>query len=141
MNPEALLGHFVSNYHGTALTTTNDAWASEISIMQKALQPWKDESGQVIFEYDIPRLGKRIDVVLLLRGMIFCLEFKKCFCWSPDVVKNSLRGGKQQYKCKDCDLQFSGSFRRDKSQAFSEYIESKQTLKQLAEKYGVSVNT
>lgn len=30
----------------------------------------------LIFEYNIPRLGKRIDVVLLLRGIIFCLEFK-----------------------------------------------------------------
>lgn len=58
------------------MTTTNEAWADEIRIMQEVLQPWKDEDGQVIFEYDIPRLGKRIDVVLLLRGLIFCLEFK-----------------------------------------------------------------
>ena len=29
-----------------------------------------------MFEYDIPRLGKRIDVVLLLEGIVFCLEFK-----------------------------------------------------------------
>lgn len=73
---EALLGTFVNNYHGVAMTTTNEAWADEIRIMQEILQPWKDEDGQVIFEYDIPRLGKRIDVVLLLRGLIFCLEFK-----------------------------------------------------------------
>lgn len=73
---EALLGTFVNNYHGVAMTTTNEAWADEIRIMQEVLQPWKDEDGQVIFEYDIPRLGKRIDVVLLLRGLIFCLEFK-----------------------------------------------------------------
>ena len=76
MSPEALLGHFVNNYHGTTLTATNEAWAVEIGIMQETLQAWKDEYGQVIFEYDIPRLGKRIDVVLLLRGLIFCLEFK-----------------------------------------------------------------
>lgn len=38
--------------------------------------PWKNEDAEIIFEYDIPRLGKRIDVVLLLRGIIFCLEFK-----------------------------------------------------------------
>ena len=73
---EALLGTFVNNYHGVAMTTTNEAWADEIRIMQEVLQPWKDEDGQVIFEYDIPRLGKRIDVVLLFRGLIFCLEFK-----------------------------------------------------------------
>lgn len=35
-----------------------------------------EDYGQVIFEYDIPRLGKRIDVVVLLRGLIFCIEFK-----------------------------------------------------------------
>lgn len=58
------------------MTTTNEAWADEIRIMQEVLLPWKDEDGQVIFEYDIPRLGKRIDVILLLRGLIFCLEFK-----------------------------------------------------------------
>lgn len=75
-SPEALLGTFVNNYHGVAMTTTNEAWADEIHIMQETLQPWKDEDGQVIFEYDIPRLGKRIDVVLLFRGFIFCLEFK-----------------------------------------------------------------
>ena len=76
LSPEALLGTFVDNYHGVAMTTTNEAWADEIRIMQEVLLPWKDEDGQVIFEYDIPRLGKRIDVVLLLRGLIFCLEFK-----------------------------------------------------------------
>lgn len=58
------------------MTTTNEAWADEIRIIQEVLQPRKDEDGQVIFEYDIPRLGKRIDVVLLLHGLIFCLEFK-----------------------------------------------------------------
>ena len=72
LSPEALLGRFVNNYHGAALTVTNEAWANEIHIMQEVLQPWMDEDGQVIFEYDIPR----IDVVLLLRGLIFCLEFK-----------------------------------------------------------------
>lgn len=76
LSPEALLGRFVNNYHGAALTTTNEAWNNEIRIIQEVLQPWMDEDGQVIFEYDIPRLGKRIDVVLLLRGLIFCLEFK-----------------------------------------------------------------
>ena len=58
------------------MTSTNEAWKGEINILQKVLLPWKDENAQIVFEYDIPRLGKRIDVVLLLRGLIFCLEFK-----------------------------------------------------------------
>lgn len=72
----AVLGALHNNYHGDAITTTDEAWMGEIDIMQKVLVPWKDENAQIIFEYEIPRLGKRIDVVLLLRGVIFCLEFK-----------------------------------------------------------------
>ena len=72
----AVLGSLHNNYHGEALTTTDEAWMGEISILQQALLPWKNEDAQIIFEYEIPRLGKRIDVVLLLRGIIFCLEFK-----------------------------------------------------------------
>lgn len=65
-----------NGYHGTELTTTRDAWSCEIEILQSALTPWVNEDAHIIFEYDIPRLGKRIDVVLLLKGIIFCLEFK-----------------------------------------------------------------
>ena len=75
-SPLTVLGALHNNYHGDSLTTTDEAWMGEITLMQQVLEPWKDEAGQIVFEYDIPRLGKRIDVVLLLRGMIFCLEFK-----------------------------------------------------------------
>lgn len=73
---ESIFGILCENYHGDALTTTRDAWVHEIEILQKVLLPWQEEAGRVVFEYDIPRLGKRLDVVLLLRGIIFCLEFK-----------------------------------------------------------------
>lgn len=64
------------NYHGEALTTTRDAWKTEIEIMKNVVSSLSDANGQIIFEYDIPRLGKRIDVLLLYRGIVFCLEFK-----------------------------------------------------------------
>lgn len=72
----SILGRIHDAFHGQALTTTDEAWLGEIRLLQQALCPWKDEEAEIIFEYDIPRLGKRIDVVLLLRGLIFCLEFK-----------------------------------------------------------------
>ncbi len=72
----AIFGILCDNYHGDALTTTREAWKSELSILKRVLAPYQAENGQIIFEYDIPRLGKRIDAVLLLRGIIFCLEFK-----------------------------------------------------------------
>lgn len=75
-NPKAILGELCDRFHGNVLTTTIDAWSNEIAILQKSLISFSDSCSQIIFEYDIPRLGKRIDVVLLLRGIVFCLEFK-----------------------------------------------------------------
>jgi len=72
----SVFGKLHDNYHGTTLTTSDEAWIGEIDILHQVLDPWKEEDAQVIFKYEIPRMGKRIDVVLLLRGIIFCLEFK-----------------------------------------------------------------
>ena len=73
---EAIFGVLCDTYHGETLTTAREAWMEEIKILQDVLRPWKESDGRIIFEYDIPRLGKRIDVVLLLQGIVFCLEFK-----------------------------------------------------------------
>ncbi len=75
-NDNAIFGALCDNYHGEALTTTREAWKSEISIMKGIVSKYQDKDGRIIFEYDIPRLGKRLDIVLLLEGIIFCLEFK-----------------------------------------------------------------
>ena len=72
----SILGTLCDNYHGVALTTTREAWTSEINILKSILHEYTHLDGRIIFEYDIPRLGKRIDVVLLLSGIVFCLEFK-----------------------------------------------------------------
>lgn len=72
----AVLGALHNNYHGDALTSTDEAWIGEIDVLKKVLTPWKEDNAQIIFEYEIPRLGKRVDVILLLRGIVFCLEFK-----------------------------------------------------------------
>lgn len=72
----SVLGLLCDNYHGDAQTTTREAWKGEISIMRDTLTRLVDQDGRIIFEYDIPRLGKRIDVVLLYKGIVFCLEFK-----------------------------------------------------------------
>lgn len=52
-----------------------NAWENQISELQRRLEDHGIE-GDIIFEYDIVRLGKRIDVILLIRHMVFSLEFK-----------------------------------------------------------------
>jgi hypothetical protein len=50
-----------------------DAWIEEINVLQKVLASY---SGSIYFEYSIPRMGKRIDIVLIIKEAIFILEFK-----------------------------------------------------------------
>lgn len=56
-------------------TTQRDAWLEQIRILGAALQPYRNR-GKVYFEYSIPRLGKRIDVVALIDHVVFVIEFK-----------------------------------------------------------------
>ncbi len=63
----SIFGILNDRYHGEARTSTREAWKEEISFLKRVLPKLSEQDGQIIFEYDIPRLGKRIDVVLLLR--------------------------------------------------------------------------
>ena len=51
-----------------------NAWLFEIRLLKNILS--NERNGQVLFEYSIQRLGKRVDVVILLKGIVFVLEFK-----------------------------------------------------------------
>ena len=53
----------------------SNAWEKQINALQSKLQSSGLE-GDIIFEYDIVRLGKRIDVILLISNIVFSLEFK-----------------------------------------------------------------
>ena len=63
------------------------AWEEEIEILQSALLPFKNEESRIIFEYTIPRMGKRIDVVLLMRGIIFVIEFNITYLFHSGLVR------------------------------------------------------
>lgn len=49
------------------------AWEGQIEILRSIVEKYK---GAIYFEYSIPRMGERIDVVLLVGPAIFVLEFK-----------------------------------------------------------------
>ena len=52
-----------------------EAWLAEIAIAKKVLIPYRGR-GKVYFEYDIPRMGRRIDVLAVIDHVIFVIEFK-----------------------------------------------------------------
>ncbi len=49
------------------------SWEEEINILKSALSGFQ---GHIFFEYSVPRMGKRIDVLLIIDHVIFILEFK-----------------------------------------------------------------
>lgn len=51
------------------------AWRGSIDCLRAALAPWGSE-GWIFLEFDVPRLGRRIDAVLVLRNAVFAVEFK-----------------------------------------------------------------
>lgn len=71
---ESIIGQLVKHSFEINKEQT-DAWNNQISALQQRLSLC-GMKGDIIFEYDIIRLGKRIDVVLLIRHMVFSLEFK-----------------------------------------------------------------
>jgi hypothetical protein len=71
--PAEILGVLAKNNDFSLEQTQRDAWLEEINILQKVLLRFE---GAIYFEYSIPRMGKRIDVVLLIGPAIFVLEFK-----------------------------------------------------------------
>jgi hypothetical protein len=68
-----ILGTLANNNSFDLTPTQRDSWKKQIEILQTGLTSL---DGSIFIEYSIPRLGKRIDVVLLIGPVIFVLEFK-----------------------------------------------------------------
>ena len=69
-----ILGILTRNNEYALEDLQRNAWLAEIRILKKQLEVF--ETGHIIFEYTIPRIGERIDVVYLKSGLVFSLEFK-----------------------------------------------------------------
>ena len=72
--PETLLGKLMVSDEFSTTDLQKNAWRKEIDILQDQLR--SVENGDIAFEYTIPRIGHRIDVVCIIHGLIFLLEFK-----------------------------------------------------------------
>ena len=72
-SPEEIIGKIALKNEFSLEQTQKDAWLAEIIILKAVLPPYK---GSIYFEYSIPRMGQRIDVIILIGAVIFILEFK-----------------------------------------------------------------
>jgi len=70
-----VLGEIVAGAHFAVDLHQRDAWQKEIEILHRALCAYRGR-GKLFFEFAVPRLGKRIDAVLVLDTVVLVLEFK-----------------------------------------------------------------
>lgn len=63
-------------YHGGNDTNQMKAWEVEVAMLKDVFAQFNNEPAEILFEYEIPRLSKRADVIVLLRGIVFVLEYK-----------------------------------------------------------------
>ena len=73
-NEDEIFGIIAKNDEFDSACKQKDAWIAQIRLLKNVLN--KYSNGSVIFEYTIPRVGGRIDNVVLLDDTIFVLEFK-----------------------------------------------------------------
>lgn len=70
---ENIVGALTTECEFDVQRSQSGAWREEIAILRRALCGL---DGSIYFEYSIPRMGRRIDVVLLIGPAILVLEFK-----------------------------------------------------------------
>ena len=69
-----ILGTLTSSENIFSITPkTTYAWQGEISVIKNSLT---GIDGYVHFEYAIPRMGKRVDVLMVIKNVVFVVEFK-----------------------------------------------------------------
>lgn len=70
----SIFGEITTNDQFSAEDLQKNTWNREIEILKRELSQFLD--GYIIFEYTIPRIGNRIDNIVICKGIIFLLEFK-----------------------------------------------------------------
>lgn len=76
-NDDTIFGTITKNSTSfCVLETQREAWGQEVKLLKKVLAPYKCKTNKVYFEFDLMRFSKRVDVVLVLNGVLICLEFK-----------------------------------------------------------------
>ncbi|HLO54971.1 MAG TPA: DUF2075 domain-containing protein [Saprospiraceae bacterium] len=70
---EEIVGKITLSNKFDTLITQNESWQSQITILKEVL---KFQNGSIFFEFSIPRMGRRVDCILLLQNVVFVIEFK-----------------------------------------------------------------
>jgi len=69
-----ILGEMAKNHNFALDIAQKNAWFEQINNLQSQLSVFA--GGEIFLEFSIPRMGKRVDVVLLIDDVVYVLEYK-----------------------------------------------------------------
>jgi hypothetical protein len=72
-DPDAVVGQLSTNCDFTVIPEQRDAWLGQIRLLRSQLVGL---TGSLFLEFSIPRMGRRIDAVMLVGPIVFVVEFK-----------------------------------------------------------------
>ena len=73
MPPPQVIGALAGNCDFAVLPTQRDAWLVQLEVLARELP---GVQGSILLEFSIPRMGRRIDAVLLVGPIVLAIEFK-----------------------------------------------------------------
>jgi hypothetical protein len=72
-DPDVIFGRLARQNDFDLIATQRDAWLEQARILQVALSRY---AGSIYLEFTIPRMGRRVDAIIIIGSVIFVLEFK-----------------------------------------------------------------
>ncbi|MBK9330158.1 MAG: DUF2075 domain-containing protein [Sphingobacteriales bacterium] len=70
---EEIIGTITLSNNFDSTLNQNKAWEEQILLLKKILNNF---DGTILFEFSIPRMGKRVDCLLIIDNIVFVIEFK-----------------------------------------------------------------
>ncbi|MGC3979025.1 MAG: DUF2075 domain-containing protein [Paludibacteraceae bacterium] len=72
-NTEEIIGSITLSNQFDSNLNQNKSWKQQIEILKNSLAGL---TGMIYFEFSIPRMGKRVDCILIIQNIVFVVEFK-----------------------------------------------------------------
>ncbi len=72
--PKTVLGDLTGLHAHDLEVLQRNAWIAQITLLQNELRDFAE--GWLALEFAIPRMGKGVDAIIILPGIIFSVEFK-----------------------------------------------------------------
>ncbi|WP_081209220.1 DUF2075 domain-containing protein [Salegentibacter sediminis] len=70
---EEIIGQITLSNQFDATRNQNKSWELQIRSLKDILRGYQ---GTIFFEFSIPRMGKRVDVILIIQDIVFVVEYK-----------------------------------------------------------------